>query len=57
MRASGMVMYMRERGQVMTNLLDKCAVCTEPIDRNSAGVSVEEWCVWHTYHDKESEGK
>jgi hypothetical protein len=37
--------------------MTKCAVCTEPIDRNATGVSVEEWCVWHTYHDKESEGK
>ena len=38
-------------------VMSKCAVCNEPIDRNAAGVSVEEWCVWHTRHDQESEGK
>ena len=53
MKLWAITMEIRERQRVMT----KCAVCTEPIDRNATGVSVEEWCVWHTYHDKESEGK
>ena len=35
--------------------MSKCAVCNEGIDRNAAGVSVEDWCVWHTYHDKGGE--
>jgi hypothetical protein len=35
--------------------MTKCAVCNEPIDRNGVGVSVEDWCVWHTSHDKEEE--
>ena len=37
--------------------MTKCAVCNEPIDRNAAGVSVEDWCVWHTRHDQEGEGE
>ena len=37
--------------------MSKCAVCNEPIDRNAEGVSVEDWCVWHTYHDEEKEGE
>ena len=35
--------------------MSKCAVCNESIDRNAFGVSVDQWCVWHTYHDKKGE--
>lgn len=35
--------------------MSKCAVCKESIDRNAPGVSVDQWCVWHTYHDNKGE--
>lgn len=33
--------------------MSKCAVCNEEVMSTDKGVTVEDWCVWHTYHDED----